>query len=143
MMTKSDAKRIVSSIPYAMTLGIETRLMGEDFYLVLPYRENNIGNVMLPALHGGAVGGFMEVCALAELKRRRVDLGDPHAKFAKPIGINIDYLRRGNPVETYARAIIFKEGSRVANVRVRAWQESKDKPIAALSGHFLLPYSKA
>lgn len=141
-MTKSDAKRLVSSIPYAQTLGIEARLMGEDFYLVLPYRETNIGNPALPALHGGAVGGFMEVCAMAELKRRRFDLGDPHAKFAKPIGINIDYLRRGKPIETYARAVIFKEGSRVANVRVRAWQESKDKPIAALSGHFLLPSPK-
>jgi len=54
-------------------------------------------------------------------------------------GINIDYLRRGNPVVTYARAVIFKEGSRVANVRVRAWQSSRDEPIAALSGHFLVP----
>jgi len=42
-------------------------------------------------------------------------------------------------VTTYARATIFKEGARVANVRVRAWQESEDKPIAALSGHFLVP----
>ena len=56
----------------------------------------------------------------------------------RPIGINIDYLRRGNPVDTYARAQIFKQGSRVANVRVRAWQERFEKPIATLSGHFLL-----
>ena len=138
-LTKADAKRLVSSIPYAQTLGIETRLMGDDFYLVLPYKESNIGNPSLPALHGGAVGGFMEVCAMAEIKRRSIEIGDPHVKFAKPIGINIDYLRRGKPIETYARATIFKEGSRVANVRVRAWQESVDKPIAALSGHFLLP----
>lgn len=139
MITKSDAIKLVSSIPYAEMLGIETRLMGEDFFLVLPYLDSNIGNPTLPALHGGAVGGFMEVCAIAEIKRRNFEQGFPHAKFAKPIGINIDYLRRGKPVETFARADIFKEGSRVANVRVRAWQESFDKPIAALSGHFLLP----
>lgn len=71
---------------------------------------------------------------MAELRRR-----SPELPFSKPIGINIDYLRRGKPVETFARADIFKEGSRVSNVRVRAWQESEDKPIAALSGHFLLP----
>jgi len=141
MITKADAQRLVASIPYAQTLGIEAKLMGEDFFLVLPYRESNIGNPTLPALHGGAVGGFMEVCALAEIKRRSLMRGEAHVKFAKPIGINIDYLRRGHPVETYARANIFKEGSRVANVRVRAWQEREDKPIAALSGHFLLPHT--
>ncbi|MEP1231691.1 MAG: acyl-CoA thioesterase domain-containing protein, partial [Litorimonas sp.] len=59
-------------------------------------------------------------------------------RFPKPIGINIDYLRRGKPEATYARAQIFKQGSRVANVRVRAWQDSFDTPIAALTGHFLL-----
>lgn len=139
-MTPRDAQKLVESIPYAATLGIEARLMGDDFFLVLPYTDSNIGNPALPALHGGVVGGFMEVCAMAELKRRSLELGQPHAKFAKTIGINIDYLRRGKPVETFARAEIFKEGSRVANVRVRAWQESFDKPIAALSGHFLLPH---
>ena len=141
MITKADADRLVASIPYAETLGIKARLMGEKLFLVLPYQDTNIGNPALPALHGGAVGGFMEVCALAELKRQSLERGKTQAKFAKPIGINIDYLRRGHPVETYARAVIFKEGSRVANVRVRAWQKSEDEPIAALSGHFLLPHT--
>jgi len=71
---------------------------------------------------------------MAELRRRA-----PKLPFSKPIGINIDYLRRGKPIATYARANIFKEGARVANVRVRAWQESPETPIAALSGHFLVP----
>ena len=71
---------------------------------------------------------------MAELQRRAPDL-----PLSKPIGVNIDYLRRGKPIETFARADIFKEGSRVANVRVRAWQDNIDEPIAALSGHFLLP----
>ncbi len=133
-MTQRLAEDLIASIPYAKTLGIEARLMGDDFFLVLPYLRSNIGNPSLPALHGGAVGGFMEVCAMAEIRRHNPDL-----PFSKPIGINIDYLRRGKPVETFARAEIIKEGRRVANVRVRAWQESFDKPIAALSGHFLLP----
>lgn len=133
-MSQRIAEELISSIPYAKTLGIEARLMGDDFFLVLPYLATNIGNPALPALHGGAVGGFMEVCAMAELRRHNTDL-----PFSKPIGVNIDYLRRGKPIETYASAEIVKEGRRVANVRVRAWQESKAKPIAALSGHFLLP----
>ncbi|MGB3455687.1 MAG: PaaI family thioesterase [Litorimonas sp.] len=123
----------LSRIPYARTLGIEPHFMGEEFTLVLPFQQSNIGNATLPALHGGGVGGFMEVCAIAQLI-----LNNPGRDLPRPIGINIDYLRRGKPVDTYARAQIFKQGSRVANVRVRAWQDRFETPIAALSGHFLL-----
>jgi len=133
-MNQHMASELIASIPYAQTLGIDVEFNEDGFVLILPYLKSNIGNPTLPALHGGAIGGFMEVCAMAELKRRA-----PTLPFSKPIGINIDYLRRGKPVKTYASATIFKEGARVANVRVRAWQESLDKPIAALSGHFLIP----
>ena len=133
-MSKNLTNSLINAVPYAKMLGVEVELEEDGLLLVLPYQKSNIGNPMLPALHGGAIGGLMEVCAMAELRRRAPDL-----PFAKPIGINIDYLRRGKPVTTYARAIIFKEGSRVANVRVRAWQEGPEEPIAALSGHFLLP----
>lgn len=133
-MTQYLSNELIASIPYAKTLGIQAEFSENGLLLILPYLKTNIGNPTLPALHGGAIGGFMEVCAMAELRRRAPDL-----PFSKPIGINIDYLRRGKPVKTFARADIFKEGARVANVRVRAWQESDDKPIAALSGHFLLP----
>jgi len=50
----------------------------------------------------------------------------------------VDYLRKGHPKDTYARAAIFKQGSRVANVRVQAWQDDYDKPIAAMQGHYLM-----
>lgn len=126
-------KERLANIPYAQTLGIEPQFMGEEFTLVLPYRDSNIGNPSLPALHGGGVGGFMEVCAIAQLI-----LNNPDRALPRPIGINIDYLRRGRPVETYARAQIFKQGSRVANLRVRAWQDKFETPIATLNGHFLL-----
>lgn len=126
-------KERLANIPYAQTLGIEPQFMGEEFTLILPYLDSNIGNPSLPALHGGAVGGFMEVCAIAQLI-----LNNPDRALPRPIGINIDYLRRGRPIETYARAQIFKQGSRVANVRVRAWQGKFETPIATLNGHFLL-----
>ena len=121
------------NIPYVETLGIEPHFHGEEFTLLMPYRDSNIGNATLPALHGGGVGGFMEVCAIAQLI-----LSNPDLSLPKPIGINIEYLRRGKPIDTFARAQIFKQGSRVANVRVRAWQDRFETPIAALSGQFLL-----
>ena len=132
-MSPDLGEALLKTIPYAQTLGIEPRLDGEELTLFLPYITSNIGNPALPALHGGMIGGLMEVCAVAQLL-----LSNPGTAFPKPIGLNIDYLRRGKPVDTFARAQIFKQGSRVANVRVRAWQTDWDSPIAALTGHFLI-----
>ena len=135
--SRSDIARILADIPYVKTLGIEPNFMGTQFTLVMPFKPENIGNPILPALHGGGLGGLMEVAAIAQIILDNAETNG-HMRAPKPIGINIDYLRRGKPEVTYARAQIFKQGSRVANVRVRAWQESHDKPIAALTGHFLL-----
>lgn len=128
-----NVRQFMDRIPYAQTLGVEPHLMGGEFTLIMPFRQSNIGNPSLPALHGGGIGGFMETCAIVQLI-----LSNPDREMPKPIGINIDYLRRGKPIDTFARAEIFKQGSRVANVRVRAWQDTFETPIAALSGHFLL-----
>ena len=99
-----DIRKFLESIPYAQTLGVKPFFMGEEFTLILPYKRENIGNPTLPALHGGGVGGFMEVCAIAQLF-----MGSKAENLSKPIGINIDYLRRGKPIETYARADIFRQ----------------------------------
>jgi len=137
-MTPKDIERVLQDIPYAQTLGIKPHFIGTEFTLIMPYKRENIGNPALPALHGGGIGGFMEVAAITQILMQNPPETTDKVRFAKPIGVNIDYLRRGHPVDTYARAQIFKKGSRVANVRVRAWQDSFDTPIAALTGHFLI-----
>jgi acyl-coenzyme A thioesterase PaaI-like protein len=50
----------------------------------------------------------------------------------------VDYLRTGRAVDTYAKGTITKHGRRVANVRVDAWQDDRDRPIASAHAHFLL-----
>lgn len=127
--------RALASIPYAIELGIRPILMGEELTLVLPYSPEIIGNPMLKALHGGAVGAFLETCAIVQLG---VAGEGEELALPKPIGINIDYLRRGRPQDTYARAVIGRLGSRVANVRVKAWQDSTRTPISILHGNFLI-----
>ena len=130
----ADIERQLAGLPYARTLGVEPQIEDGLFTLVLPYRATNIGNPVLPALHGGAVGGFMEICAIVQLM-----LDMERDGYPKPIGISVDYLRRGRPEDTFARADIQRLGTRVANVRVTAWQGREDKPIATLHGNFLLP----
>lgn len=134
MANSEKITRALKRIPYAQTLGVKPIVIGEEFTLVMPYIETNIGNPLLPALHGGAISGLMEIAAIAQLFISTDGKGLP---LPKPIGINVDYLRRGKPKDTYARALIFKQGARVANVRVRAWQEDYDEPIATMHGHYI------
>lgn len=132
MIDQDKLAQALERIPYAKTLGVKPILIGEEFTLSMPYIQSNIGNPVLPALHGGAISGLMEIAAITQLFIE----ADGQA-FAKPIGINVDYLRRGHAKDSYARAVIFKQGSRVANVHVRAWQDDYDKPIASMHGHYL------
>jgi uncharacterized protein (TIGR00369 family) len=124
--------------PYAGFLGVRAELKGDELTLVLPFAEHLIGNPLLPALHGGVVGAFMELTALTQLK-----ITTKSAKTAKTIDIGVDYLRSGKPVDTFARARVIKIGRRVANVQVEAWQAERASPIAALHGHFLVPDAEA
>ncbi len=141
-ITEAKIADALSLIPYAKQLAIRPLLMGDELTLILPYGPHIIGNPMLKALHGGAVGAFMETAAIVQLWLMP-NSKSPNPKsmpkpLPKPIGINIDYLRRGKPQDTFARAKIAKQGARVANVRVRAWQNNYQEPISILHGHFLI-----
>ena len=135
-MTEAQARltAALARVPYATFLGVRAELKGDELTLVMPYAERLIGNPLLPALHGGVVGALMELTALTQLA-----VAAKSEKFPKTIDIGIDYLRSGRPVDTFARARVVKIGRRIANVQAEAWQEARDKPIAAMHGHFLMP----
>ena len=120
-------------VPYVRFLGMRVELAGDEMTTVLPFSQHLIGNPMLPAVHGGAIGAFLELTALAQLS-----LAEPTRRVPKTIDITIEYLRSAGPRDVYARAILRKVGRRVANVQVEAWQESRARPVAGLTGHFLL-----
>jgi len=123
----------LQQVPYVRFLGMRVELAGDEMTTVLPFADHLVGNPMLPALHGGVVGAFMELTALAQ-----ISLTQPGRRVPKTIDITIEYLRSARPQPTYARAILRKVGRRVANVQVEAWQDSRAQPIAGLTGHFLL-----
>ena len=135
-MTQDVGERLsamLARIPYAQFLGVRAELAGDEMTLVMPFSDRLVGNVQLPALHGGVVGSFLEMTALAQLS---ISVG--LARQARPIDVTVEYLRSGRPVTSFARAQIKRVGRRVANVHVEAWQESRARPIAALHGHFSL-----
>jgi uncharacterized protein (TIGR00369 family) len=133
----SDADTRLSSvlalIPYARFLGVRAELAGDEMTAILPFADHLVGNPLLPAIHGGVLGAFMEMTALAQLS-----VAEPLLRQPRTIDVSIEYLRSGRPLTTYARAEIKKIGRRIANVHVEAWQEQRGAPIAALRGHFLL-----
>lgn len=119
--------------PIVKTLGMHCDIKGDDMVGVLPFQQKLIGNVAIKALHGGAMGTFLEMTAMAQLFLV-ADVERP----PKTINITIDYLRQGHAQDLYARATVVKLGRRMASVRAEAWQSERDKPVAALLGHFLL-----
>lgn len=129
---------LLQRAPYFRFLGMRIELAGDEMTAVLPFSEHLIGNPMLPALHGGVIGAFLEMTALAQLS-----IDQPTRRMPKTIDITIEYLRSAGARDTYARAILRKVGRRVANVQVEAWQESRAKPVAGMTGHFLLRREEA
>lgn len=130
---KPDLQALVDAIPYCRFLGIEIDRKGNELTTILRFDKKLIGNPILPALHGGVVGAFLEVTTVIQLM-----LEAESEELPKPVDIGIDYLRSGRPVDSYARATITKHGRRVCNVRAEAWQDERSRPIAALHGHFLI-----
>ena len=128
-----DISAIVERIPYAQFLGLEVEQFGNEIITVLPFREALIGNVKLPAVHGGVVGAMLEITAVLQL------LYDTACeRMPKTIDVSFDYLRSARGQTTYGRAMVTRQGRRVANVRTELWQEERGRPVAAGHGHFLL-----
>jgi uncharacterized protein (TIGR00369 family) len=124
---------LLAATPYMSFLGMTAELAGDEMTAILPFSPHLVGNVMLPALHGGVLGAFLEMTALRQLVVR-----EPLRRQPKTIDVTIEYLRPGRTQTTYARADVRKIGRRIANVHVEAWQDQRASPVAALRGHFLL-----
>ncbi len=153
---KETRDRLLTSItaksPYIRFLDVEFTRMGDELTGRLKYSEKLIGNPMIPALHGGVVSAFLEITVQTQLtwdliwpkleaggESEAALLRGEFPRMPKTINLTIDYLRSGRPRDAYARAIVQKAGRRVANVRVEAWQDNRDRPIAAAHGNFLMP----
>ena len=100
---------------------------------MMPFSPKLIGNPILPTIHGGMTGAFLETAAIVGVTRELGTAAPP-----KPIGLTINYLRPGRALESYANVSIVKPGRRIVAFEARAWQDDPDKPIASTFGHFML-----
>lgn len=124
---------LIDAIPYAQTIGMGYQKIGQELLFRLPENEDNIGNPILPAIHGGVIGGFMELSGSLHLMMTMETLAIP-----KMIDFSLDYLRAGRLQDTFAECQVWRQGSRVANVAITAWQTDRQEAIATARAHFLL-----
>lgn len=132
--TSGDYQNVLQAIPYAQLIGMDFQKFGQDVIFKLPDNLDNIGNPILPAVHGGVVGGFMEMSAAMHLL---MFLDTP--TMPKIVDFSIDYLRavKGGR-DTFAECQVIRQGSRVANVIINAWQTRREEAVATARAHFLL-----
>lgn len=131
VMNNIEFQRFINRSPYARTLGIELGLEGGCF--LLPVKRSNIGNPTLPALHGGALAGFLELSAMIHVLGRGSSEIIP-----KVVDFAVDYVRAGRYVETHSRCKLVYLGKRMANVGVSAWQDDESSPIAMARVQFII-----
>ena len=128
-----DWQALIDAVPYANFLGLQADWDATGFRCKLPFDQKLVGNPSLPALHGGLVAGLLEATALFHLL-----IEGRNQSLPQPVDFTVDYLRSAGPKTSYARCEIVKQGRRVCNVRVTAWQDDENKPFATARGNVLL-----
>lgn len=122
--------------PYATAMGMRIDTVGDDGIPVLALDWSDRAEGRPGYLHGGAIGGLLEMAAYAAL---HASLGAEDAQVRiKPVNVSIEYLRAGLPQPIRAVGQVLRAGRRVANVRAEAWQDDPDKPVASCWVNFLL-----
>jgi acyl-coenzyme A thioesterase PaaI-like protein len=145
-------RALAGRVPFITWMGIEFDRRGDELTAVLPFRDDLIGNPMIPALHGGVTSALLEVTAIigltweslwADMESGAITVEQfeqgPLPRMPKTIDFTVDYLRTGLPRDAYARAVVTRQGRRYASVRAEAWQDNRARPFAQANGHFLMP----
>ncbi|GAB5467833.1 MAG: PaaI family thioesterase [Rhodospirillales bacterium] len=131
--SRDDAAAFLACIPYARFLDLTAELAEGRVRLTLPFDPSLIGNTFLPAIHGGALAGLLEMTASMELLWQHQSIGLP-----KVVTTTVDFRRSAAARDCYAQAEVTRLGRRLATVSVTAWQDASDRPVASAQAHFKL-----
>ena len=134
-MVETIAKITASLPPSALALGIAVeRIDGGVPVLGLAFSEKVHGRPGF--LHGGAIGGLLEMAAIVALRTALAERGA--VPRLKPVNLTVEFLRGGTEQRTFAVGRVTRAGRRIANVSAEAWQDDPARPIASAWMNVLL-----
>ena len=133
MKAEGRFPQVNSLIPYTGYIGLEVEQLGDRVESVLRYQRSNIGNPMIPAIHGGVVGAALEHAAIVETLYTLESETLPRV-----INITISYMRPVLAKDMRMRAELVRSGRRVANVHAYAWQDDPSRWVASAQINFKL-----
>ena len=136
MSEAGEVARIAAGLPpYALSMGIGVeRFEAGAPVLTLDFAEIVMGRPGY--LHGGAIGGLLEMAAIAALRQALAERGA--VPRLKPVNMTVEFLRGGTDRRTFALGRVTRAGRRIANVSAEAWQDDPAKPIASAWMNVLL-----
>ena len=125
-----DYRRLTEAIPYARFLGITVESIADEVVCRMRYQAALAG---LGVLHGGSLGALLESAALCKLLQRSDIERRPQL-----VTLTVQYPRAGRLEDTFAWAHVTRQGRRVANLQMEAWQNERSRIIATGQALFLL-----
>ncbi len=139
-------QELVGHVPHAHLLGIRVVRAGPcEAVLMLPYREELIGDPARGVVFGGAVTTLLDQASGLSIACS-VDV----PKAIATIDLRVDYLRAAEPgADLYGHAHCYKLTRNVAFVRGSAYDRSPEDPFASFLATFMIgantavsPYSR-
>jgi uncharacterized protein (TIGR00369 family) len=130
---EKSPQSLLDMIPYAQFIGAQAKIENQRLLYWLDKQPTNIGNPSLPAIHGGVIGGFLELSAAIEILYS-LDI----AAVPKVVDFSLDYLRAGRYKTIYAKCNVLRQGKKLINVTASAWQDDENTLIATARCHFLI-----
>ncbi|MEM7403781.1 MAG: PaaI family thioesterase [Pseudomonadota bacterium] len=120
-------------IPYAQMVGLEVDVVDGKARTVLRSQPSNIGNPVIPAVHGGLVGAALEHASIIEVL---YTLEPEH--LPRVINVTISYMRPVLDADMFMHTEIVRHGRRIANVHAYGWQDDPSRWVASAQINFKL-----
>lgn len=114
-------------IPFNTFLGMQ--VLGIEHHharMKIPFREEFIGDVRRPAIHGGVISALLDSVGGAAAMTTLTHIEDR----LSTIDIRVDYLLPGDARDIFAEGKVIRSGNRIVVTEMTAYQENPRKVIA-------------